>query len=428
MRACTAARLLRLISLLLVVALPAPAHAGEREALYEEAVQAFGAGDYPRAAALFAEAQAAGVDDAALYYNLGVTYYRLGRLEAARQAFLKAAADPAAAALATYNLGLIALRRDDAAAARRHFEQAHRLATTPELRQLSLRALDRLPPERLSGLFWASLGYDDNVGLQGQRSGADERAAGFAEVFGHADVLVQGAEVSGLYLFANTLLRRLSAAERFNLSSLSAGGALRRPLGNVQLFANQVWIGDAAFTRSVGLEAELQRPLAGAHRLEAGYGVHHVEGADAALSFLDGWEHALTVRLLGGNAGLHRWSAAYSAQYSDRRGLWNGGDFFSFSPRRHELAWRSELRWRRDYLAELDLAYRYSLYAEPEQRQGQTLERREEHQYRAQLGLFKALMPDWRLGVVVRYVHNEANFGTFTYDRFTATLTSEHQF
>jgi len=120
-----------LLAALLLVAPPARAasSAGEKIA---QGLAAFSRNDHQAALAAFLAARARDPDAPVILYDIGTAYYRLGRFEAARAAFDRAArtAPPPLAAKARYNQGNAAYRLGDVAGAMAGYEAA--LAIAPD--------------------------------------------------------------------------------------------------------------------------------------------------------------------------------------------------------------------------------------------------------------------------------------------------------
>ena len=56
---------------------------------FRQGIVASKQGNHTEALTAFEQAKAKGLDSAALHYNLGVSYFRLGRYQEAEQAFLR---------------------------------------------------------------------------------------------------------------------------------------------------------------------------------------------------------------------------------------------------------------------------------------------------------------------------------------------------
>lgn len=109
--------------------------------MFAEGILLFRAQNFEQALIRFRAAADSGLDTPELRFNLGSTYYKLGRYPEAQTEFMALTSTPEAAALAHYNLGLTALRLNDMKAAVAHFEETSKNATDEKLRNLATRAL-----------------------------------------------------------------------------------------------------------------------------------------------------------------------------------------------------------------------------------------------------------------------------------------------
>jgi len=118
--------------------------------LYADAQAAFKRSDYRVAADLYQAADRAGFKDPVIFFNLGVTHYKLANYGAAEAAFATASTYPKIAPLALYNLGLVARKAGEPAEARGWFQQAaQQPGASAKIRRLAEHALQRSPRERL---------------------------------------------------------------------------------------------------------------------------------------------------------------------------------------------------------------------------------------------------------------------------------------
>jgi tetratricopeptide (TPR) repeat protein len=92
-------------------------------------------GIYRTALLRYREASAAGLDSPLLHYNLGVVHFELGDYDESADAFARAAADPALAALSSYNRGLALEAGGNAAAASDAFRAAADVADDRRMRR-----------------------------------------------------------------------------------------------------------------------------------------------------------------------------------------------------------------------------------------------------------------------------------------------------
>lgn len=158
-------------------------------------------GEFAVALAAFEAALAAGGDDAAIHYNIGVCAYKLGdyiRAEAAFQTLARRF--PAMRELGEYNLGLSLMRQQRLDEAREAFEAA-RLGGDEKIAAFAATALARLGPNEPSSDAGAStsptsawlklvdvgIGHDGNVALVDESTLplGDTSESAFAEAFGY---------------------------------------------------------------------------------------------------------------------------------------------------------------------------------------------------------------------------------------------------
>jgi tetratricopeptide (TPR) repeat protein len=140
------------VALLLLVGLvTGPACGFAQSDAYGRAFDAFDAGDYEMALELLTvvytnlqhspAAPRSGQQAASLHYNLGATYFRLGRYDAAYGQFRRISADPELGMMARYNLGLVEARRGNTFEAETHFRGVHALAKSVALRNCAAARL-----------------------------------------------------------------------------------------------------------------------------------------------------------------------------------------------------------------------------------------------------------------------------------------------
>lgn len=166
--------LLTVMLLMAVLAAALGAARADTASDWQQGQEAWNRADYAAALLHFQSARDAGLDSAAVHYNIAVSQYRLERYEDAAESFaLIARGFPPMRALAEYNLGLTAEKRGDADGARGHYLAAHaQAADDPKLRVLAsrrLRALesDEVPPASAwTGALGLRAGYDSNVALR----------------------------------------------------------------------------------------------------------------------------------------------------------------------------------------------------------------------------------------------------------------------
>ena len=254
------------------------------ESRFTEARTAFEAENFSEALTLFEQALALGLDGPAIHYNIGVAAYRSGDLARAERAFLEVARTPAMAALANYNLGLVALQRGDEKAARAWFERAARDGTDERLAALARRRLEGLSAAPAPGAWSlyarAGAGYDDNVALRSES--LDTSASGEEDAF--AELLLSTSYSFGQAWRADAAVAWLDYTDldEFDQSAFSLGVgrgfSLDRWYLEVDGYAWQLSLGDAAYERSVAAGARIRRAFPQGHAIHAQMRVSAVDG------------------------------------------------------------------------------------------------------------------------------------------------------
>jgi hypothetical protein len=256
-----------------------------------------------------------------VYYNVGVTSFRLGHFERADAAFREVARTPAMAPLAWYNLGLVALARGDMRAARRWFARVASSGSDEALVALAEIQLARLPGSvpvltgRWSAYASFAAGYDDNVALQGE--GLPPLPTGEADEFIEALTVLSYALSDHWRVEAGAYLLDYFDLEEFDQAALTIGalGAWSGDewLTGVALRGNRLTLGAGDLEQSVSLGLAASRALGATGRLQVNYLGARVQGLDD-FDGLTGMRHEVLVEL---NRSLLRWSVGMEFRLAD---------------------------------------------------------------------------------------------------------------
>jgi hypothetical protein len=424
---------LLLVSLLFCAVKGQPAHAATPGAqAFEQGIQAFHAGNYQGALQSFIDARQAGLDTPALRYDLGATYYRLGRYAEAELEFQALARDPGWSPLAHYNLGLTAQRMDRGRQATEHFEQAQRTTTDPSLRALAATALERLgraaPAQRTSTLVSLAGGYDSNVTLSQDAAtvGASHRSDSFVETFAAASHRLSENTARGWVAHGGLVVRKYSDLHQFDLAGLRAGLSHETDSGGLQTsvggYFDTVYIGGGRLEQVAMADAQARIRLDAGGELRERYQLGRIAGG-GGFEYLDGWQQRLSADAgfaLG--AGFVR--VGYQLELNNRRDLQQGTDFFSASPTRHSLFASVALRELGGWQSEARGEYRVSRYNDPDRRDGVEVTRKD-HRYGLALRATRPLGGPWRAFVDTSYYRDESNLDIYDFSRHQLMLGIE---
>jgi tetratricopeptide (TPR) repeat protein len=416
---------LALVGLLALAWLPAAAVCATAQYDFEAGVAAAQRQDQAAALLYFESAERSGMREPVLYYNLGVSYYKLGRLDEAEGAFLQALSSPKLAALCYYNLGLIARDRGLREAAADRFRQAQAAAETEQMRNLSALALQRMTDKVPSvanspaWFVWAegALGYDSNAALATDfetRTGGSDETWNFS-VYGYYDF-------ARLRLHGMADLERYSELTDFNFDMLETGVSLPLEKGGWELrpglSVRHMLVGNKPLQDSAALLLDSSVQAADFH-LKFYLERESITGA-AGYEYLEG-----TRSYFQANAGMFddRWQLIWDIELNDRADFSSeSGDFFSFSPRRQEwrLEYSSPLTDRLDLKAAA--AVQGGEYNDADIRVDESgnitvATRRKDERKRLILELGYRHGENWRSSLELMLTDRDSNFDEFDYER-----------
>jgi len=417
-------RLVVLVSVVLCVVTGWTAHAATPDAqAFEQGIQAFHAGDYQGALQSFIDARQAGLDTPGLRYDLGATYYRLGRYVEAELEFQALARDPGWAPLAHYNLGLTAQRMDRGGQATEHFEQARRTTTDPNLRALAATALERLgrAAPRTSALVSVAGGYDSNVTLSQDAAtvGASHQSDSFVETLAAASHRLTENAARGWVAHGGLVVRKYRDLDQFDLAALRAGLSYEIDSGGVQTsvggYFDTVYIGGGRLEQVAMADAQARIRLDAGRELRGRYQLGRIAGG-GGFEYLDGWQQRLSADT-GFALGSAFLRVGYQLELNNRRDLQQQADFFSASPTQHSLFASVALRDLGGWQAEARGEYRTSRYNDPDRQNGLEVTRKD-HRYGFALRASRPLSTPWRAFVDTSYYRDESNLDIYDYRRY----------
>lgn len=433
------ARLSRHVLLILLAAGSASALAQTAvQSQFETGRQAFQAGHYREAVRAFEQARDAGMNTPALWYNLGVCYYRLGEYDKSESAFRRTARFKAMAPAAYYNLGLIELRRERTEQARSWFERARDNTQDAKLRTLASHMLERIARGELAqkawtGILYAGLGHDDNVTLENTAlAQATGKSDTYAELFASTRGVLSGARRDGVLLKANAYRLSYNNQTQFDMTVLTAGLYRTKPIGDWDGEAGAYYthstLGGHGYLGMTSLSLQATNYPSRTTRLRIRYRYHHESALDSRYNYLDGNVHDLRAegRWLLDNG--RRLRAYYRLEIENRSDLRTATTFTSVSPTRHtahvDLTVPVAEGWDVNAMAE----YRRSRYADANVlTTGQSI-RREDDRARARLRLTRQFNPRTALELQYTYTDNSSNIATYTYSRHVVSAALQYLF
>ncbi|MEJ2061070.1 MAG: tetratricopeptide repeat protein [Gammaproteobacteria bacterium] len=418
-----------LFVLLIVVLLPGRAFAATADQYFESGKAAFQRGEYRQAAQAFEQARQAGMDTAAVHYNLGVTYYRLEDYLRSEAEFQKVARYPKMTAIAHYNLGLVKLRQGDTEVARGYFRRVYAETDDAKLKELAARMLDRVDTttrraagKRWIGAVFAGIGHDDNVTLEntnlGTGTGVSGKSDNFLELFGTVNGVLHGKREDGLLLKASAFRDDYFDLNSYDFTLVNLGlfktlpmGSWNGEFGGYTTFSH---LGSKNYLRTLDLSAQGTHYFSSRSRLRLRYRYHDISSLDSVYDYLAGYAHDFMAE--------GRWffdsvqlRAYYRLDIENRNDYRTSTVFYSYSPTRNtvhaDVTWLLPDRWSLNAGAD----YRNSRYADSNILSTGEVVRRDDDRVRATLRLTRQLTRRADAFLRYEYKDNHSNIAVYSY-------------
>ena len=412
------------ILILLSVTLPLVAAETTANDYFEQARQAFKKGDFALAVQEFKKAQQAGMDNAALHYNLGVSYYRLGDYRKAEAAFLRTARFRRMAPVAYYNLGLVKLRQKQNEAAASWFQKTIDTTTDKKLRTLAERMLRNTQTKHAGwdGYIYAGIGYDDNVTLDNDTlTNVSTRADNFLELYGSVHRVLSGSRKQGLLLKANAYASYYYWLNNYNIMEMKGGLYKTLPLdawsNETGVYATYTTLGGHRYLASANLSVTSKRRLSPAYRLRFRLRLHAIEAMQSRYDYLSGsrLDFRTEGRWYRNNGGSLR--AYYQLDINNRNDYRAGTVFSSYSPTRHRLRLDYSFSPLSGWLVRAGGEYRLSRYNDANVDSSGRIIRREDNRKRALLELTHRLNRQADILLEYSYTDNNSTINRYSYRR-----------
>ncbi|MCH7831057.1 MAG: MtrB/PioB family outer membrane beta-barrel protein [Proteobacteria bacterium] len=376
-------------------------------------LDSFASDDYASALWHFESARNAGLDSAAVHYNIAVCQFKLGRYVRARNEFqLIAERYPKMRGLAEYNLGLVARRRNDPTAATDHFIKAYRLSPDNEkLRIMSSNRLRELEPElrrasRWTGAIGVRAGFDDNVALRDETGLPSTLTTESPMVDFFAWITGPFNGESGFRVDAGIYAIRNFDADEFDQTEIFGGVMYDWRPGDWRLqFGTRLStgaLGGDAFDRKAGVNLRVIRYLGNNASLSLGYRYDDVQDVNVAFAGIAGTRQQIQVQYQW-YSDVHRFVLRYRQEENERIDP-------GVSPRRTgfgaDYRYQPESGW--GYESGID--FRSSDY-------NNLLIPRSEDLLTVYAAVTRTFAKSWRLRFGYRYSNNDSSDPVFSYDR-----------
>lgn len=399
---------------------------------YQAGLESFRLGDYAAALNWFQSAQTKHPEKSGhLSFNLGSSYYKLGRYQEAYDAFTAAATDPRFYVLSQINLALCAAKLDDRQRLATHLLNALALAQTQSHKQQLYDISQRYgfsdlydtQLRRLGGNLRVSLGYDKHpvwLDINGNTNSAAQTTNGAAQQksasYLSSDFNLEynpsrytgiSAEVSDIRYepgsnYTSYDYRRLELKPRLSLAG---------PVFQGQLYLGHSWshLGDRKFQSDAKAGLLLGWTLSTPWQIKLALHYQDHASQDIRYQYLSGHEIDRVIGLSYLKPDF-RVEAEYGRQSNDRADYYEGQSLSqSYSPQRWYGGLNLQVRLRATLWLSSALQYRKSHYHTP-----QHTDRR----WLASAGLLAPLSPVWSAHLSYQRFDNRSSASEFVYDTY----------
>ena len=387
---------------------------------YDDGVRLFKKGDYHSAIARFESARNAGMSTAALYFNLGSAYFKIGKYPESKKYFKRVTEYPEKRALAEYNLGLIALKQNDAYQALKHFEYAEKNSTDKKIIEASTRRITALQSfaQPWKVLLAANIGYDDNISVTPDNLalGVDDS---FYNIYANADFVVHGQRQRGWLLDASYFKIDYSDSNEFNQDYYAIGVRNEHRISDwntvASLRTGRSTFGGEDLQSFYKLDVLGNRSFSGNQKIILQYRFDDFTSRNPVYDYLEGWRQRAQIRYTR-NAIKHNFQFYYELELNKRGELVTSVFSYEFSPTRHTLGGKYIYKFNNRWFLTGDLSYRDSDFPA-----SATVDRDDER------WTINALL-DYRIDSTLlvkanaKYIDNQSTFDIYTYDRSIVSL------
>jgi tetratricopeptide (TPR) repeat protein len=387
---------------------------------YNRGVEFFSKGDYQSAIASFKSAEKKGMESAALFYNLGSSYYKIEDYAASKKYFTRVTDYPDQRALAEFNLGMIALKQDDTEQALSHFQYAQTNSKNQKIIDASTHSIAALSGhgKRWGVYVLANFGYDDNISVT-----PDNLALGlddtFWNVYATADFALHRDRNSGWLIDASYFNIDYSDSESFDQDFYTIG------LRNEHRFSNWETIAHLEYGNSTFGDKDLQsvykldllgtRPLTVNSKIILRYRYDDFTSKNPVYDYLEGWRQRAQIRYVR-NTVRNNQQIYYEGELNDRGELVTSLYSYDYSPTRHTLGAKYTHKFTSKWYLTGDVSYRVSDFPA-----SATLDR-DDTRWMLAAYLDYYIDPTLLIKSNVKYIDNESTVDIYTYDKTMISL------
>lgn len=401
----------------ILLASNALAAAGDND--FKQGLKAFRAEQYDSAVKSFEQARRKGNKSSALFYNLGVSYYKTKHYPEAEQAFTQLLNDDKFRQLAQYNLGLVNLELKKTLAAVDWFYLASAKDGDPKITALANRMLDIYDPQKpkqtVSGIISLAYGHDSNVNIVSTESPTHESDT-YLELFGFVNI-----PAGPVVINADLYRQDYQTVNSADFTQLNAGVLYPTKASGWNLtpsvYLAKSELGGDSYETIIDARFEAITRLTPKSELLLRYRYSDISADAAAYDYLAGSRQQFRAQHTSDTAA-GQLRLRYELEVNDRQNLPTA----NYSPTRNTLRARLKQLFTGSWQFKEELEWRNSQYGEAA---GIT---RDDTRYQLTLAADNRFSKDWHAGLRYTYTDNNSNLASETYTREDAQIYVDWRF
>lgn len=392
---------------------------------FQIGIRAFKDKKYQQAIQSFERARQQGMSSSALYYDLAVSYFKIGDYNQARRWFIKSRQYTKIKYLSEYNLGLVAIKQKRKKTALGHFKNVAKHAREKNLVKLANYQISRLrkeAPRPWSAFAQVKYGHDNNVTTVTDNS-PTKKASTFIDLYAYGSVKLYGTSKQGLMLNAYVFDTQYKAASQYDIQvrnlGLNQAFSLGRFRNSIGVNYQQTTLAGQDFQKAAVYDLKTRYLLGSKSDIRLRYRYYDINSM-APYQELSGSKQRLRLEYRH-SSGMNRLKLYSEYENNDRSET--SSTPRSYSPTRYTLRGTYTYSFNRRLSLTGDLAYRISNYPA-----GATGLAREDTRTKTNLELDYDLNKTWFLSAEYGHTDNGSDDPAYRYKQNISAVSINASF
>ncbi len=377
---------------------------------------------YKTALNYFLKSEKAGMKKKSLYYNIAVSYYKLGSIKNSRKYFKLLTKTQKFRQIAFHNLGLIAEKRKNKKTAIQWYKKSVTTNTDSKVSQLSNIQLDKLLKRKIrrknktNAFISLAFGNDDNITNAASNSPSN-KSDSYLELFAFIKTPINS-NLGFKGIFYKNSYNTIST-ENFSFYSLGVNYLAKaknwRLIPEINLMNNT--LNNTSYQSIIDYKLTAKRKLDNTSDLALRYRYSDIDSKNTPYDYLQGTRHQLRIDYKH-KVNVGKLRLRYQLESNNRQNMLTR----DYSPTRHILRARLKHKIANSWNLSEELAYRISTYGSAA---GVT---RKDTRLRLRVIAKKKINKEWAAGIRYTYTNNDSNIVSENYRRNNIQLFSSWSF